>query len=108
MADYVKINPNSKHGDLYISRAVFESLATEATNRIKGVSVASRSFKLTKPVQAIFQGNGRVKIAVSINLKKGINASDVSIKIQESIANVLMAYTESVPFDVQINIVEIS
>lgn len=107
MADYVKINPNSKTGDLMISRAVFESLATEATNRVQGVSVAKGNFKLSKPVQAIFQKNGRVKIAVSINLKKEANANEVCVKIQESVASVLMAYTESVPFDVQINIVEI-
>lgn len=108
MADYVKINPNSKNGDLYISRSVFEALANEATTHIKGVSVASRSFKLSRPVQAIFQRDGRVKIAVSINLKKGTNAADVSKKIQESVASIMMAYTESVPFDVHINIVEIS
>lgn len=107
MADYVKINPNSKNGDLMISRAVFESIATNATNKVQGVSVAKRSFKLSKPVQAIFQKNGRVKIAVSINLKKGANANDICVKIQESIATALMAYAESVPFDIQINIVEI-
>ncbi len=108
MADYVKINPNSKTGDLLISRAVFEQLATDATNKVQGVSVAKKSFKLYKPVQAIFQKNGRVKIAVSINLKKGANAQDICLKIQESIANSLMAYAESVPFDILINIMEIN
>ena len=47
MADYVKINPNSKTGDLLISRAVFEQLATDATNKVQGVSVAKKSFKLS-------------------------------------------------------------
>ena len=108
MADYVKINPNSKNGDLCISRTVFETLATEATNRIIGVSVAKKSFKLTNPVQVTFQKSGRVKIAVSINLKKGINVNEVSLKIQESVASMLMAYTESIPFDVQVYIVEIN
>ena len=107
MADYVKINPNSKNGDLMISRSVFESIATNATNKVQGASVAKRSFKLSKPVQAIFQSNGRVKIAVSINLKKGENANEICLKIQERIASVLMAYTESVPFDIQVNIAEI-
>ena len=108
MADYVKINPNSKNGELCISRTVFETLATDATNRVSGASVAKAKFKLSKPVQAIFQKNGRVKIAVSINLKKGANANEICLKIQESVASMLMAYTESVPFDVQINIVEIN
>lgn len=107
MSDYIKINPNSKTGDLAISRDVFEDIATDATSRVSGASVAKKAFKLSKPVQAIFQKNGRVKIAVSINLKKGVNAQDICIKIQDSIASALMAYTESVPFDVQINIVEI-
>lgn len=110
MADYVKINHYSKNGELAISRSVFETLATEATNQVNGASVAEKkrkAFKLSKPVQAIFQKNGKVKIAVSINLKKGENANEISVKIQERIASVLMAYTESVPFDIQVNIVEI-
>jgi uncharacterized alkaline shock family protein YloU len=107
MADYVKINPHSKNGDLMISRTIFETIATEATSRVQGVSVAKGKFKLSKPVTATFLGNGKVKITVSINLKKGANAHDISLKIQERVANALMTYTESVPFDVQINIVEI-
>ena len=85
-------------------------VTNEATNQVNGASVAEnkrKAFKLSKPVQAIFQKNGKVKIAVSINLKKGENANDTCLKIQERIASVLMAYTESVPFDIQINIVEI-
>ena len=108
MADYVKINPNSKNGELAISRSVFESLATEATNRVSGAQVAKSKFKLSKPVQATFQGNGKVKVTISISLKKGSNANEICLKIQESVTSMLMAYTESVPFDVHINIVEIS
>lgn len=108
MADYVQINPNSKNGSLMISRAVFESIASDATNRVSGASVAKKNFKLLKPVQATFQRNGRVKITISINLKKGVKAQDICSKIEESVANSLMAYTESVPFDVNINIVEIN
>lgn len=110
MADYLKINPNSKHGELAISRSVFETLATEAVNQVNGASLVEnkrKAFKLSKPVQAIFQKNGKVRIAVSINLKKGENANEICLKIQERIASVLMAYTESVPFDIQVNIAEI-
>ena len=107
MVDYVKINPNNKNGDLMISRTVFESLATEATNKVKGASIAKKGFKLSNPVTATFQKNGRVKITVSINLKKGANANEICLKIQESVASHLMAYAESVPFDVVTNIVEI-
>lgn len=111
MSDYVKINAGSKKGDLLISRSIFEQLATEATNRVNGASVSKsnrrRLFNLSRPVQAVFQKNGRVKITVSIDLKKGTNANEICLKIQEEVANSLMAYTESVPFDVQIDIVEI-
>lgn len=110
MADYVKINPGSKNGDLMISRAVFESIATAATNRVNGASVVKNKhkvYRLSNPVQATFQKNGRVKITISISLDKGANANEICMKIQESVASALMAYTESVPFDVQINIVEI-
>ena len=103
MGDYVKINPNSKKGELLISRHVFEQLATEGTNRVSG-----GKFKLSKPVQATFQRNGQVKVSISITLKKGSNANDICLQIQESVTSMLMAYTESIPFDVHINIVEIS
>lgn len=104
MSDYVKINPNSKHGELMISRQIFETIATDAVNKVNS---NKKDFKLAKDVQAIFQKNGRVKVLISIELKKGVNAHEVSLKIQEDVTSALMAYVESVPFDVQINIAEV-
>lgn len=106
MADYVKINPNSKNGDLMISRDVFEQLASEATNRV--LETSKKAFRLTKPVQATFQRNGRIKITISIKLGKDVNANEICLKIQEKVSSFLMAYAESVPFEVQVNIVEIN
>lgn len=109
MADYITINHEAKNGDLAISRTVFEQLASEAVARISGASIAGKKHRisLTKPVQATFQKNGKVKIGVSINIKKGTNIKDICLKIQEEITTLLMAYTESIPFDVQINVAEI-
>lgn len=108
MADYIKLNSGSKAGELSISRTVFEQVASEAVDRVNGASVAKKHrITLSRPVQAIFQKDGKVKISVSVNLKKGSDVKNICLEIQEQITVMLMAYLESVPFDVQINVVEI-
>lgn len=110
MADYIKINNGAKAGDLCISRTVFEEVASQAVDRVNGASIAGKKRRITlsRPVQAIFQKDGKVKIAVSVKLKKENNIQKICLEIQEQIATMLMAYLESVPFDVQVKIVEIS
>ena len=111
MADYLRIQTHSKQGTLGISRKVFEFLATDATNRVQGVTVSKakkiKSFTLSNPVKVSFRKDGKVEIEISVNLKKGTNASQICSTIQEQVANVLSAYTESVPFDIDVKIADI-
>lgn len=110
MADYIKINNESRSGNIAISRTIFEQLASEAVERVNGASIVGKKRRiiLSKPVQATFQKDGKVKISVSVSLKKEMDIKDICLKIQEEVTTLLMAYTESVPFDVQINIVEVA
>ncbi len=114
MADYVYIKNNSKDGEIALSRRVFEDLAVDATNRVLGASVSKNKSKnklldkLYQPVKVTFHKNGQVEIKVTITMKKGLNAEKVCLAIQEEIAQSLLAYAESVPFEIQIKIAAIS
>lgn len=114
MSDYVYIKNFSNDGDIAISRRIFEDLATEATNKVIGASISELKtkskilFKLYHPVKVLFHSNGQVEIKISITLNKGANAKDVCMKIQQGVADSLMAYTESVPFDIQIKVASIA
>lgn len=114
MADYINIENYSKNGKLAISRQIFEKIATDATNNVSGAKVKSKNnskkgvrFDLYKPIKIAFKKNGQVDINIDITLLKGANANDVSLKIQEEVSNSLLAYTESVPFCININVAEV-
>jgi len=109
MTDYVYIKNNSNLGEIGMSRKVFEQIALEATNRIQGASVsAKKRFTLDNPIQVSFRKDGKVDVLVTINLKKGQNANDVCLKIQEEVANAFLAYAESVPFNIEIKVASIA
>lgn len=113
MADYVYIKNYSKDGEIAISRRVFEELATDAVERVSGASVIKKGkkklnvFNLYNPVKVTFHHNGQVEIEISINVKKGENTSKVCLAIQEEVAQSLLAYTESVPFDIHLKVASI-
>ncbi|MDD3036098.1 MAG: Asp23/Gls24 family envelope stress response protein [Bacilli bacterium] len=110
MADYVYIENYSKYGVMGISRRVFETIAQTATNRVKGATVSankSRLFTLHRPIQAILRSNGLVDIRIDVAIKSGVNVSEVCLKIQEEVANALMAMTEMVPFNINIKVASI-
>ena len=113
MADYVYIKNYSKLGQIAISRQVFKSIVEEATNKVIGAKinqVKSKNkiiAKLFSPVKVTFHRSGEVEIDISIALKKGEKPNDMCLKIQENVAQALLAYTESVPFDIQIKVASI-
>ena len=112
MADYVYIKNYSKDGEIAISRRVFEQLATDAVERVSGASINGKGkkksiFSLHNPVKVIFHHNGQVEIFISITIKKGENANQVCLSIQEEVAQSLLAYTESVPFNIQLKVASI-
>ena len=114
MADYIYIKNCSKDGQIAISRRVFEDLAIEATNHVLGSkgSTAKGKIRLLEklyhPVKVTFHSNGQVEIKVTITIKKGADVSKACLAIQEEIAQSLLAYTESVPFNIQIKVDSIS
>ncbi len=114
MADYIYIKNCSVNGQIAISRRVFEDLALEATNHVlgsKGSAVKGKNRLLAKlyhPVKVTFHSNGQVEIKVAITIKKGVDASNICLAIQEEIAQSLLAYTESVPFSIQVKVASIS
>ncbi len=115
MADYINIKNCSKDGQIAISRRVFEDLAVEATNRVlgsRGSTVKEKKNRLIgkiySPVKVTFHSNGQVEIKVTITMKKADNFSNICLAIQEEIAQSLLAYTESVPFSIQVKIASIS
>lgn len=110
MSDYVKVKNYAKDGDIAISRRVFEELATEAANRVIGAEVSKVKsknkilVKLYRPTKVTFRSDGKVEIKISITIAKGANANEVCLKIQEEVAQSLLFYTESVPFDIEIKV----
>ena len=114
MGDYINIQNYSKTGKLAISRQVFEKIATDATSQVIGAEVFTKAkgkgkkvFNLDRPIKASFKSDGKVDINIDITLKQGANANDVCLKIQEEVSNALLAYTESVPFRINVKVAEI-
>ena len=110
MADYLYIKSYSKDGDIALSRHVFEDLANDAVERIAGVKIFDkeyskrRTFNMFNPVRVVFHKNGQVEIVIDITLKKGADKQKVVDAIKEEVELSLLAYTESVPFDININV----
>lgn len=108
MADFIVINKHSTIGDLAMSRKIFAKIADKAVGKVFGAEVAlAKKAKVTSPTEVTFKNDGKVMIEVSITLKKDANPEDVCLKIQEEIARELEAYTESVPFEIEISIVDV-
>ncbi len=118
MADYVTVRKSSR-GTLAISRPIFEKIATNATNEVIGAEVTEKINLKNKtikkmlatwfrPVKVSFKRNGDVDVNIAISLKKGVNADQVSLAIQEKVTNALLAYTENVPFKINIEIIRIN
>lgn len=108
MADYYKIQNLSNKGDIALSRKVFEQIAFDAASRINGASVSKKEkFKLS-PVIVTFHKNGKVEVSLSISLSKSANINETCNKIQEEVASSLMAYCESIPYDIQIKVASIA
>ena len=111
--DYVVISGHTKKGDIHISRTIVEKIVGDAVNNILGVSIQEFKPKskflasLFGPIRITFHRNGEVEVNIDISLKKGVNAEEVCLNIQEEVSNALMAYTESVPFAINIKVVEI-
>lgn len=105
MADFLTINPHAKNGKLAISRSILETLAKDATAKVDGVTLIKES-KTVKAAQVTFQRNGQVKIVIHVKLAKGVNKEVTTKVIKEYIVTALVAYAESVPYEVDVKISE--
>ena len=113
MADYIKIENYSKNGELAISRRIIQKIVHEAVSDIVGIELKNHNVKnkflayLFNPIKIVFKANGEVAVDISITIKKGVNANEMCLKIQEEVSNALMAYAESVPFAINIRVAEV-
>ena len=107
MADYLSINEYSaKGGELAISRKVFEQIASEAADKVVKKHSNNNEVRMPSPIKIFFKKEGQVTIKVSISIKKGAKLSSISYEIQKEIARDLAVYVESVPFDIDVSVVE--
>lgn len=107
MADYLSINRYSaKSGELAISSKVFVRIATEAANRVVAKYSKNNEVRMPSPIKVSFKKEEQVTIKVSISIKKGVKLSSISYEMQKEIARDLAVYAESIPFDIDVSIVE--
>lgn len=105
MAEYLSINEYSaKSGELAISDKVFEHIAEEAAKKI--MKKHPDDVRMPSPIKISFKGDNQVTIKVSISIRKGVKLSSISYEIQKEIARALEVYVESVPFDIDVSVVE--
>jgi len=98
------------NGAMGISRRAFETIATLATNEIKGATVnkkKSHLFSLEHPVSASFRKDGKVDLNIDVNIAKGADVKEVCLQIQEGVANSITMMCETVPFGVEIKVISV-
>lgn len=107
MADYLSINEYSKNGgELAISEVVFERIALDAANRVVKKHSQNDDLRISSPIKISLKKEGQVTIKVSISIRKGVKLTSISYEIQKEIARALDVYVESVPFGIDVSIVE--
>lgn len=118
MIGYVDVAKTSR-GKIAISRSIFEKIATNATNEVIGAKVDNKIKTKNqtinkvlaswfKPVRVTFRKNGDVDVDIAISLSKNASAEKVSLAIQEKVTNAMLAYTENVPFKINIEIIRVA
>lgn len=107
---YASINNYNNLGAMGISHRAFETIATIAANKVAGATVkrpSSRLFNLDKPVKASIRKDGRADIHLDVVLNKGADVKTVCLQIQEDVTSAIQMMCETVPFEVQINVVRL-
>jgi uncharacterized alkaline shock family protein YloU len=107
MVDYVYLDNYTNSGKMGINRHVFEVIAENAVNKVKGASVSNKKqgfFQLYSPITCSVTSDGQINIKIGVKLKHGTNVNEICLKIQEEVANALMATCETVPFNITIKV----
>ncbi len=103
MAEYVYLNDYSSKGKLGISAKVYDGLVDKALKTL-GISTTlkkNKEARLTKPVYTTIK-NGIIHVWLSVDVTRGTDIQELSKKIEDEIAREFKAYTDQVPFDVNV------
>lgn len=109
---YYFIKNYSNKGEMAISHHVFETIATNAVNKIKGAKVYKgnphhSSRTIYRPVNCEMKKNGKIELSVDVSIKKGVDVKETCEKIKEEIVNDLLLAVETVSVNVSINVANI-
>ncbi|MCD8204914.1 MAG: hypothetical protein LUC16_03725 [Coprobacillus sp.] len=103
MAEYVYINEYSSRGKLAISARVYDGLVDKALKSLDITTTLKKNkeARLTKPVYTTIK-NGIIHVWLCVDVTRGTNIQELSKKIEDEIAGQFKAYTDQVPFDVNV------
>ncbi|OQA77840.1 MAG: hypothetical protein BWY30_00956 [Tenericutes bacterium ADurb.Bin239] len=108
MAEYVYIQNYNKQGIMGISYAVFDQIAEIATNEVSGATVSKkRRYSLFKPVRCTIR-NGMVKVSISVVVSPNTNVNEVADEVRENVALSLTQMTELIPFDIDVEVIDVA
>lgn len=108
MAEYIYISSNSKGAKIGISTRVYDQLVTRAVSTVPGIAQSAEQLKKgqkagVKKVKCTIN-KGIVHIWIAVNIKKSSNIQEVSMKIQENVANAISETMGHIPFDIQVKV----
>jgi hypothetical protein len=108
MANYVFIDKYEGRGKIGINCYVFEQISERVIEVLDGALVPKpgQIWWLQKPIQTSIR-SGQVVITLSVIISFGVDSSEISLKIQETIASELLQMCELVPFRVNVRIVAV-
>lgn len=107
MAEYIYISINGRE-KLGISTQVYDQIVKKAVASVPGLGDSGASLKKgqragVKKVKCTIR-KGIVHIWISVDVKKNSNIQEVSMKIQENVANAIQEATGHIPFDIQVKV----
>lgn len=110
-SDYYILKTYDNSGIVGISRRAFENIATLACNQVVDAKVSSRKknrfFSLARPVKVSFRKDGKIGIAVEVDITSPQGVQDTCLKIQEAIASAISMSCEAVPFSIEVKVASI-
>ncbi|NLW28962.1 MAG: Asp23/Gls24 family envelope stress response protein [Erysipelothrix sp.] len=103
MAEYMDVKFKNELGEVHINKSVFEWIARNIVEEMKGVDIVDGSFK--KGVVCTLSKEGLLKIEIEVKLDYGMNAERTSRTIQENVINNIKNSTDVVADQVDISVI---
>lgn len=110
---YYRIKNYSNHGEMAISHKVFEEIALNAVENVKGAKIYHgrsnkvKGLNLYRPIVCEIKKDNEINLRVDISLKKGVDLKSTCEKIKEEINDAILLAVESVRVNTVINIAAI-